>query len=635
MFTESFFVLAAVNVALIGGFAYLLTRKNLLAYFSGGRWWLTWLSIAIITLMDELTSIFYAPSEAFRVIGHNAIVYLAITSVLMRVLSTRMTEIAEILELHGVRGGGVYSFSYLVLGPTISFIAIASILVDYILTASISTVSAVQNGLAFYPMSAAGMLGIELTIVWAVAGLNILGIKENAKITFAIFIVAAIVLMNLLAAGMLHMSPAHWHTVGKSFHGAASALDNGTWADAYYLIVISIASCILAYSGIESVVQTAGFVKSWHDVRKAYVFLGVTIGIFTPLLGMLVLSQNIDFKLHETDLITHFADLIGGINFGFIVGILASVLLMMAVNTAFVASSELLERVAHRYGFNWVIKTNRRQSLYRIHIFSAIFYSFIIIVTGGNQTMLAEMYALGLIASFTINMGSLLIYRYSKGTKDVRAYNTSRIGTLILFVIFLSCFLYLAYHKPYGTALWGTVTLIFLGIGLKVAQKRAPEIGVIKQTDAPLNMIIYIAEKEAEKVDIYFRRPQETNIDQDSASVFISIYSPRQGIPDKLAPNHFRFANKSQTLYDSFVELLYALDYELPDKKITVHFGWPLSSWIDRLAIGVMVFSIMRLPKLFPRFRFVIEYLGRPEETKGIENPPILSPPPKSRTSGK
>ena len=619
VFTGHFFVVAAINIALFGGFAYLLTRKNLLAYFSGGRWWLTWLSIAIITLMDELTSIFYAPGEAFRVIGTNAIVYLAITSILMRILSTRMTEIAEILELHGVRGGGVYSFSYMVLGPTISFIAIASILVDYVLTASISTVSAVENGLSFYPMTRAMTLGIELLIVWSVAGLNILGIKENAKVTFGIFIVAAIVLMNLLTAGMLHMTPDHWHTVGRSFHGAAAALDNGTWGDAYYLIVVSIASCILAYSGIESVVQTAGFVKSWHDVRKAYVFLGITIGIFTPLLGMVVLSQKIDFKAHETDLITHFAKMIGGINFGFIVGILASILLMMAVNTAFVASSELLERVAHRYGFNWIIKTNRRQSLYRIHIFSACFYSFIIVITGGNQMMLAEMYALGLIASFTINMGCLLIYRYSKGTKDVRAYNTSRVGTLILFVVFLSCFLYLAYHKPYGTAMWGTVTITFLAIGLKVAQKRAPEIKQIQQTDAPLNMIFYIAERDSEKVDVFFRRPKETNIDPDGSSVFVSIYSPRQGIPEKLAPNHFRFASRNQTLYDSFVELLYALDYELPDKKITVHFGWPLSSWIDRLAIGVMVFSIMRLPKLFPRFNFTIEYFGRPVTMKAEE----------------
>ncbi len=158
MFTEHFFFIAVVNITLVAGFAYLLTRKNLLAYFSNGRWWLTWLSIAIITLMDELTSIFYAPSEAFRVIAYHAIVYLAVTSILMRVLSTRMVEIAEILELHGVRGGGVYSFSYLVLGPTVSFIAVASILVDYVLTASISTVSAIENGMAFFPMPAASRM---------------------------------------------------------------------------------------------------------------------------------------------------------------------------------------------------------------------------------------------------------------------------------------------------------------------------------------------------------------------------------------------------------------------------------------------------------------------------------------------
>ncbi|MEK9135762.1 MAG: hypothetical protein AAB393_01460, partial [Bacteroidota bacterium] len=59
-------VLIALNVVIIGVFVWLFRKKNLLSYFSGGRWWLTWLSIAVITLMDELTSIFYAPSEAYR-----------------------------------------------------------------------------------------------------------------------------------------------------------------------------------------------------------------------------------------------------------------------------------------------------------------------------------------------------------------------------------------------------------------------------------------------------------------------------------------------------------------------------------------------------------------------------------------
>src|SRR5512140_909815 len=133
--TMKIVVLVVLNLAIIGAFVWLFRKKDLLSYFSGGRWWLTWLSIAIITLMDELTSIFYAPAESYATLGISAFVFIALTSVLMRFLSNRMVEIAHILEHNKIRGGGVYSFSYLVLGPTISFIAVASILVDYILTA--------------------------------------------------------------------------------------------------------------------------------------------------------------------------------------------------------------------------------------------------------------------------------------------------------------------------------------------------------------------------------------------------------------------------------------------------------------------------------------------------------------------
>jgi hypothetical protein len=93
--------------------------------------------------------------------------------------------------------------------------------------------------------------------------------------------------------------------------------------------------------------------------------------------------------------------------------------------------------------------------------------------------------------------------------------------------------------------------------------------------------------------------------------VFVSFYSPRQGIPPRGAPNHYRFALYGHSLFDSIRELLYVLKYELPHKHVVVHFGWPLSSWIDRLAIGVMVFAIMRLPKEFPNFTFVMEYFGK------------------------
>ena len=126
-------ILFSLNLGLIGLFVYLLRRPNLLSYYQNGRWWLTFLSIAVITLMDELTSVFYAPAEAYRFIGLSAIVFIAFTAIFIHYMTTRLVEIAGILEHHGLIGGGVYSFSYLVLGPTVSFIAVSSIMVDYIL----------------------------------------------------------------------------------------------------------------------------------------------------------------------------------------------------------------------------------------------------------------------------------------------------------------------------------------------------------------------------------------------------------------------------------------------------------------------------------------------------------------------
>jgi hypothetical protein len=283
----------------------------------------------------------------------------------------------------------------------------------------------------------------------------------------------------------------------------------------------------------------------------------------------------------------------------------------MAVNTAYVASSELLERVAHRYNFHWVIRTNARQSLYRIHILNAVFFSIIILMTNGSQMTLAEMYALGLVACFTINMGSLLIYRYGTGTKEIREYYTSRLGTLLLCLVFLSCFVYLAMTKPFGIGLWTVAVAFFIAVGFRVAKHRAPEIVQVAQTDTPLQMVFALADVPGDTLDIYLKRPLEGGNILDPHVAYVSFYSPRQGIPQRLAPNHWRFANTHRSLFDSVTELLYVLKYELPHKRINVHIGWPMSSWMDRFSIGVMVFSIMKFPKMFPDFNFVIEYLGK------------------------
>lgn len=613
--------LLIINLALVGFFIFLLRKPGLLTLYQNGRFWLTWFAVAIITLMDELTSVFYAPAEAFRFIGPSAIIFIAFTAMFIHYMTTRLVEIAEILEHHKIFGGGVYSFSYLVLGPVVSFVAVASIMVDYILTACISAVSAVENATSFFALPHYSKMAIAMGIVWAIAGLNILGIRENARFTFSIFIFATFIFLNLIASGILAFDGHSWMRFQESFAAAKSNLQTGSIFHGYGIFIASVASCVLAYSGVESVLQTAGLVRTWREIGRAYIFLACTVGIVTPVVAALALSAPIDFPRHEGDLITHYATLLNGIPFGVAVAALASLTLIMAINTAFVASSELMERVAERYGFHWLIVTNRNQSLYRIHLLNAAYFSMIIFITGGSQMILADMYALGLIASFCINMGSLLIYRYVMGTKEVIHFNTSRLVTLGIFLVFVSCFAFLAWMKPHGSQLWAVVTGVVLTAGLLVAQKRAPEIKEIAKSDSHMDLILHVAESPEDDVHIFFHRPREEAlgaVKQNEA--FVTFYSPRQGAPTKLASNHFIFAAQTRSVYQHILGLLKVVEYELKDRSVTIHFGWPLSSWMDRLSIGVMVFNIMRLPRQFPEMRFVIYYPGRlykpPDKTK-------------------
>jgi amino acid transporter len=603
-------LLIAVNLVLLAVFILLLRKPGRLSYYQNGRWWLTWMSVAVITLMDELTSVFYAPAEAYRFIGSSAILFIAFTAVFIHYMTTRLVEIAEILEHHGLIGGGVYSFSYLVLGPMVSFVAVASIMVDYILTACISAVSAVLNATSFFHPSHFAIITIVLGTIWAVAGLNILGIKENARVTFTIFMAAAFIFVTLIVSGILNLDSGALGRLNAAAHHTASGLEAKSWFHGYQLFIANIAFCILAYSGVESVLQTAGLVKSWREIGKAYIFLAVTVGVVTPIIAALALSAPIDFKAHEGDLITHYATILNGLPFGVAVAALASFTLIMAVNTAFVASSELIERVAHRYGFHWLIATNRRQSLYRIHLANAAFFSIIILITSGQQETLADMYALGLIASFCINMGSLLIYRYFMGTKEVIHFNTSRLVTLVMWVIFVSCFIFLAIKKTHGTMLWGIVTCLVLLAGFLVAQKRAPEKKEIGKGDNEMEMILYLAEATEPDIHLVFRRSREAHSQAPEGNVvYVTFYSPRAGIPPKLAPNHFRFPLLKLSLYHRLVALLRVIEYEFADRQVYVHLGWPMSSWLDRLAIGVMVFNMMRLPRLFSHFKFIMSYM--------------------------
>ena len=56
-------------------------------------------------------------------------------------------------------------------------------------------------------------------------------------------------------------------------------------------------------------------------------------------------------------------------------------------------------------------------------------------------------------------------------------------------------------------------------------------------------------------------------------------------------------------MFQEMVGLLRLAEAEFANRHVEVYIGWPMSSWMDRFAVGVMVFNMIRLPRHVPRFR--------------------------------
>ena len=238
------------------------------------------------------------------------------------------------------------------------------------------------------------------------------------------------------------------------------------------------------------------------------------------------------------------------------------------------------------------------------------------------------MYALGLLASFCINMGSLFIYRYFRGTKEVIQFSTSRIGTLVIWCVLLSCFIFLSLQKPRGTIMWASVTGVVLLLGVLVAQKRAPERREREKADSEMSMILYLAESSAPDLHLYFRRTEEETHQCKDNCAFITFFTPRAGIPSKIAPNHFRFPLGGFGIYNSIVAMLRVVELNSQNVRSLCTWAGPCRSVAGPLATGIMVFNLMRLPRLFPKFQFHMSYLSflsiqrKPEPLPESTSPP-------------
>lgn len=166
-------------------------RLSLVAFFA-------WVGLGA----DGLSSSNYGPQEAFLSLGdhrHLALYLALMTAVTVVTISLSYSQIIELFPT----GGGGYVVATKLLGPAFGLVSGCALVVDYMLTISISISSGVEAILSFLPPAYfPHKLAFILVTTLALVLLNLRGVKESVSVLTPIFLFFFISHVGLILFGI-------------------------------------------------------------------------------------------------------------------------------------------------------------------------------------------------------------------------------------------------------------------------------------------------------------------------------------------------------------------------------------------------------------------------------------------------
>ncbi len=465
---------------------------------------------AAIVLNDLASSAYYAGGEAEGYIGKTAPWFILAIMVFSYAVRAVYVESCSMF----VRGG-VYRAVKQSLGGTLANFSVSALMFDYILTGPISGVAAGQYlaGL-ISELLQYSHLGNALTpneVSFIAAGFAILvtvyfwwentkGIPESSEKALVIMKLVTVMVVLLIAwciyTAVLRHSPLPPWPHPRNLRLNASALGWLAGSPLPHMfgiiaIFIALGHSVLAMSGEESLAQVYREIESpkLPNLKKAGLVIFVYSLVFTSLVSFFAVMiipdsvrQNYLENLIGGLAMSLHGPLIARLIFHAFVVVVGTLILAGAVNTAIVGSNGVLNRVSEDGVLSaWFRQPHPRfGTSYRIINIVVALQIITIFISRGDVTFLANLYAFGVIWSFTMNGLAVLVLRYTRpGVREFQVpFNFYIRGVQIpvgLSLITLTLFLIAVvnlFTKPVATMAGGTFSIL-LFIVFSISERRA------------------------------------------------------------------------------------------------------------------------------------------------------------------
>ena len=374
---------------------------------------------------DALSSTAYATQEILVILagaGTTALGYVfPISIVIAALLAIVVISYEQIIHAYP-NGGGAYVVAYDNLGRSSALVAAAALLVDYILTVSVSVSSGVAQITSAYPNMFQYRVPLAVLFVAFITLINLRGVKE-AGAAFAIPSYFFIVIMFLMiGVGLFQLLTGSLSVVIDPPEIENLSEDILSKAAFAFLLLHAFSSGTAALTGVEAISngitafkeprsRNAGITLIWMAFILAAMFIGISF-LAREIHAIPSEAETVISQLGRT--------VFDGQGFFYLCVIVGTtIILILAANTAFAGFPRLSAMLAQD-GFMPRQLTYRGSRLvysYGIISLGAI-ASLLIIVFQASVTRLIPLYAIGVFLSFTLAQAGMARRWWRSGRLD-------------------------------------------------------------------------------------------------------------------------------------------------------------------------------------------------------------------------
>ncbi len=420
-----------------------------------------------IVYADIGTSVYYVPGILYREIGPSSASFVLATGIAFIFLASKYAGIAARYP----EGGGVVSVAQDAFGPRIGALGGMLILVDYFLTAAISSVSGIEYLASLLPTLGAAELPLVVAALVLLGLLNWVGIRESALVSALAGTVALLTLVGLGAATALQIDPGQWQSIETALFSAGRI----PLAEA----VTGFGIAWLSFSGLESLAQIS---PAMQEPRRrtapiAMAMVAISVLATAPLLTAFATNLLDPATANPDAFQSDLALAMGGPWLRALVVITAAALLLFAANTAIVGTYHVFGALAASQCLPPALlrRSARFGTPTTAIVVSVLVPIAVVIATRADIGMLGDLYAFGLLGAFVLS---------SVGVDRV-AINEGRTGPFFVLGIATSALVVVAFatnlvEKPAATLFGGSLTLLMMSYALfqrgdiALPRRRAP-----------------------------------------------------------------------------------------------------------------------------------------------------------------